>query len=91
MASADACDLPNEWMRNGKAHFPFVKDAIKRWAAKGGRSVEAAMNGRSIDIVFLPDKECVSFGLDTLDVGGIPTYCYRPSSTNLIWEQSNVE
>jgi len=91
IATADACDLLNPAMRTARARLPIVKDAMRRWAAKDAILVEKAMSGRTIEMVSLPDKECVSFGLNDFDVGGVPTYCYRPNSTELIWEDSDVE
>lgn len=71
--------------------MPIVKDAMRRWAAKDAIPVEKAMEGRTIEMVSLPDRQCISFGLGDFDVGGVPTYCYRPNTTQLFWEDSNVE
>lgn len=91
IAAVDGCDLPNPAIRSARARLPIVKDAIRRWAAKDALSVEKAMRGRTIEMVSLKDRECVSFGLADFDVGGVPTYCYRRKSTQLIWEDSDVE
>ncbi|WP_168371500.1 hypothetical protein [Sphingomonas sp. Leaf257] len=91
MASIGGCDLPNPAPRSAHAQIPIVKDAMRRWAAKDSISVEKAMGGRTIEMVSLPDRECVSFGLGNFDVGGVPTYCYRRGTRQLIWEESDVE
>ena len=87
----DGCDLPDPAMRSARARLPIVRDAMRRWAAKDALSVDKAMQGRTIEMVSLKDRECVSFGLGDFDVGGVPTYCYRPNSTHLVSEDSDVE
>ena len=91
IAAVNGCDLPNPAVRSVRTRLPIVKDAMRRWAAKDALSVEKAMQGRTIEMVSLEDRDCVSFGLGEFDVGGVPTYCYRRNSTQLVWEDSDVE
>jgi hypothetical protein len=79
--------------------YPNVQDAMRRWAAKQGSSVEKAMEGRIIEMMHFPDRECIQFGIDLASVGGVPIYCYRfdtsdlgpRRATELVYENSDVE
>ena len=81
--------------------YPNVQDAMRRWAAKDGLPVEKAMEGRSIEMMHFPHRECIQFTIELGAVGGVPIYCYRldmsgPSlaprpTTELVYEQSDVE
>jgi hypothetical protein len=81
--------------------YPHVQDAMQRWAAKLGLSVQRAMEGRSIQMMHFPERDCVQFKIELGAVGGVPIYCYRietsgPSevpqpTTKLVYEHSDVE
>jgi hypothetical protein len=79
--------------------YPNVQDAMGRWAAKEGLSVAKAMEGRTIEMMHFPDRECIQFNIELAAVGGVPIYCYRVdtsdlvprSTTELIYEHSDVE
>ena len=73
------------------AEIPFVRDAMKRWAAKSDTTVESVMIGRTIELAIFPEKECVKFVVDAPGLGEAPTYCYQRRPIELVEEHSNVE
>ena len=91
---------PRSWQESVYArYYPNVQDAMKRWAAKDDITVERAMEGRSIEMMHFPDRDCVQFQIPTGSVGGVPIYCYQVDksenvtrgTTKLIFEHSDVE
>ena len=90
---------PRRWKESIYASYPNVQDAMRRWAAKDGISVDRAMATRSIEMMHFPDRDCVQFQLPIGSVGGVPIYCYRSDTsdlisrptTELIFEHSDVE
>jgi hypothetical protein len=90
---------PCSWKESVYASYPNVQDAMRRWAAKDGISIDRAMADRSIEMMYFPDRDCVQFQLSTGSVGGVPIYCYRSDTsglisrqtTELIFEHSDVE
>ena len=90
---------PRSWNESVYVRYPNVQDAMRRWAEKDGISVERAMATRSIQMMHFPDRDCVQFQLSPGSVGGVPIYCYRSDTsdmvnrptTELIFEQSDVE
>ncbi len=90
---------PRSWKESVYASDPNVQDAMQRWAAKDGISVDRAMATRSIEMMHFPDRDCVQFQIPTGSVGGVPIYCYRSDTsdligrpiTKLIFEHSDVE
>jgi len=90
---------PRSWQDSAYAGYPNVQDAMQRWAAKDGISIDRAMSGRSIEMMHFSDRDCVQFQLSQGSVGGVPIYCYAvdisgPASketTKLVFEHSDVE
>lgn len=90
---------PRSWKESVYASYPNVQDAMRRWAAKDGISIDQAMATRSIEMMHFPDRDCVQFQLPIGSVGGVPIYCYRSDTseliskptTELIFEHSDVE
>ena len=76
-----------------------MQDAMRRWAAKNGYTIEKAMSGRSIELMVFPDRECVQFQLSRMAVGGVPIYCYKiartdvvpQATTQLVYQYTDVE
>jgi hypothetical protein len=79
----DAC-LAVDW----HGSHAQTQDAIRRWLAKGG---PREMTGRYSCVTVFPDRNCVQLKLEPGWVGGVPTYCYRANSQQLIEEHSDVE
>jgi hypothetical protein len=92
---------PRSWKESVYASYPNVQDAMRRWAAKDGISVDRAMATRSIEMMHFPDRDCVQLQLPIGSAGGVPIYCYRSNTatsgviskptTKLAFEHSDVQ
>jgi uncharacterized protein YcfJ len=71
---------------------PIVQDAIRRWTAKNGGDAQKAMSGYQIQFITTPQQRCIKFDLaGGYDVGGEPTFCYKPFADRLTYEDTDVE
>jgi hypothetical protein len=66
------------------------QDAAKRWATKVHETPSSAMSNRYARYISFPKKTCVQLRLKD-GVGGVPIYCYRGNTTQLVEEYSDVE
>ncbi|MCW6530696.1 hypothetical protein NED98_10595 [Sphingomonas sp. MMSM20] len=67
-----------------------AQDAAKRWAAKVHETPSMAMSNRYARYIAFPDKNCIQLRLRD-GVGGVPIYCYRSNTLQLVEEYSEVE
>ena len=63
-------------------------DAIRRWIRKTNRR---EMEDRYPYVMNFPDRNCIELKFKRPAVGGVPIYCYRAGSLELVEEHSDVE
>jgi hypothetical protein len=67
-----------------------AQDAARRWATKVHEAPSAAMSNRYARYISFPDKTCIQLRLKG-GLGGVPIYCYRARTLDLVEEYSDVE
>lgn len=77
-------------LRDWNGSAAQAEDATKRWAAKVHETPFAAMSNRYPRYMAFPQKNCIQLRLKG-GVGGVPIYCYRSNTLNLVEEYSDVE
>lgn len=67
-----------------------AQDAAQRWATKVHETPSMAMSNRYPRYISFPKKTCIQLRLKG-GVGGLPIYCYRGNTIQLLEEYSDVE
>ena len=77
-------------LRDWNGSIAQAQDAAKRWAAKVHETPSMAMANRYARYMAFPQKNCIQLRLKS-GVGGVPIYCYRANTLQLVEEYSDVE